>query len=120
MLFKFFFTSYIFVINNSHWYIGEISDNIIKILYSFVCSVIGESAVDMTPVLYNLNIPGTFKEFVTQNFTDWTYFKFSPVTESHSTASPEKMPAVTLALMLLSGTPVLQVGRGSRVFLQNI
>lgn len=70
---------------------------------------IGESAVDMSDVIDHLNTPGVFKQFLLDNDEEWSYYKFNPVSGPHRTASPEQMPAVTLSLMLLPATPILQV-----------
>uniref|UniRef100_A0A2P2HWG7 4F2 cell-surface antigen heavy chain-like n=1 Tax=Hirondellea gigas TaxID=1518452 RepID=A0A2P2HWG7_9CRUS len=76
--------------------------------------VIGESAMDISKQLDDLITPGSFKAFVQEvvDSVDWIYYKYKPESEAHQTASPKLMPAVTMSLMLLPGTPILQIPSG--------
>lgn len=58
--------------------------NCVQFFFISVVRVIGESAMDINPTLDNLNVAGEFKEFVMQNFTDWTYFKVAMLTVLHA------------------------------------
>ncbi|KAF2352986.1 Solute carrier family 3 member 2 N-terminal domain [Trinorchestia longiramus] len=71
--------------------------------------VVGEGMIEVASAVSDLNIPGSFQEFLESNVDSWRYYKFEPVLENHRTASPGQMPGVTLSLMLVPGTPILQI-----------
>ncbi|XP_047739141.1 4F2 cell-surface antigen heavy chain isoform X2 [Hyalella azteca] len=83
--------------------------------------VVGEGMVDVSDAVSNLNLPGSFQQFLKLNSDSWPYYKFMPVVADHRTASPAQMPAVTMALMLSPGTPILQIpGNNTEKFVTSL
>lgn len=70
--------------------------------------VLGTTSVDMSGALLQLDQPGAFKDFV-MGIEDWHYFKFNPIGAPHLPNTQPRMTCVTLTMMLLPDTPLMQV-----------
>lgn len=72
--------------------------------------VVGMSTMNLDGVVNSLDRPGTFKEFVMNNYEDWHYYQFNPLGEEFKPNTPDRMACFTLAMMLIPGTPLMKVG----------
>jgi len=57
----------------------------------------------------DLDLPGAFKEFIESMYSDWHYYSYNPIGDANTPNTQPRLNCVTLTLMLLPGTPLMQV-----------
>lgn len=78
--------------------------------------VLGSSTINMDSVISDLDKPGVFQDFVMQNYEEWHYYQFKPIGEAYQPNTPGRMNCVTLTLMMLAGTPIMEVSGDLTMF----